>query len=74
MHNKQSKTANQMPESDLLMEYKLGCGFHFKPKAHLKLKKKAREKETRKNFLIGVFSWSQIQFDPLQIYFSNFLL
>lgn len=56
MHNKQSKTANQMPESDLLMEYKLGCGFHFKPKAHLKLKKKAREKETRKNFLIGVFS------------------
>lgn len=51
-----------MPESDLLVEFKLGYGFHFKSKGILKLqKKKKRAEDQKKMVLIRSFSLSQIR-------------
>lgn len=73
MRNKQSKAANQMPESDWLMEFKLGYGFHFKPKGTLKARRRKKGKKKQEiMFLIVMFSYSQIQSTYFQMYFSNF--
>lgn len=39
-----------MPESDLLVEFKLGYGFHFKSKGILKLQKKKKGQKTKKKW------------------------
>lgn len=54
MYNKQNKTVNQTPESDLLMEFKLGCGFQNQ-KGILKATNNGK-----RGFLIGLLSLSQI--------------
>lgn len=66
MYNKQNKTVNQTPESDLLMEFKLGCGFQNQ-RGILKATKNGKRR-----FLIGLLSLSQIKFGLVSHLFQQF--
>ena len=53
---------NQMPQSDLLMEFKLGCGFQNQ-KGILKATRNGK-----RGFLIGLLSLSQIKFSSSNLF------